>query len=1025
MIVANHFIKTLPLGRREKILKKLDMFEKHLLEAENQIRELPAGYYVRCIKNTDIFKFRLNNKDRILYTYNKQHENDNSQIVFLKYVTHDEQARIANTINTDRINELTLDIDISKEDYVEEKDEKTVDEYMIQYCRNGFIDMELVPSIVVSEEKLAKLADTNDEEYLYYLSKEQYDIISALKGRVLLTGAGGTGKTVVLHNALAYAKENNEKALYVTYNDLLLDSTRKVYEKFVDEKLENCDFYTVRQLENECYRQSEKRVITHEELIQWVKDNKNKFKALRDKDTFEIAVELNGVLLGCIEQLGLQSSEKQNKGIVGDYVGTLEFKQYLNLTRSVYSFQEEEKRDMFNMAKAYVKWLNDNNLIDENQLIEKSFMTKNIRKTYDWVIVDEVQDLSDKQIYFLNELVKETGYIIWAGDVNQVILPTLFSYSSIKSMYFNKGEELVEFSISRNYRSTTGIIDFINDITKERIQILGKTSYDYEQEAIRKGDRPAVLNFQQQDLHKLLESIGERHYCALVVPNEDVKNNLIKKYSEAASRIFTIYEIKGLEYENIICYNIISSYKDLWKEMLSGNEKARDAMRYYFNMIYVAASRAKDNLNIYEDSIENLKFKPYEGCREIKEFNEQELGFIKVSSSEDWQHEADRLEKAGQGTRAKLIRDFKLEKTLEMVNKSADELFSKMYKEVSTQVKIKTPLDEAMKPGILLYRKRNYTEALEVFNSLLEEYPEESDLYYYIANCYGYMTMGRSYSYRYFWHAIKLNPYNYKCYLDMAAVLNSVGNYNEALDILESADKIIPQYGNAYQIMSNVYANMGDMSKVKKFINKSMKLPCFHFDEYNKMWVEPKSTLTAEAKVKTQESTTEVKDNSMQLPDGVEFIKVEIDGTIKECIKDITFKEVKYTKAKKRYNFIFDRELCLLCEDQEKCIFKKVDKDDKVSLKEVVIKKLNRLVKEKEVRLKPRTEEKVKESQKELLAKELIEKLNEKYGDNFDNIDNNEISTQSIGTLKNEQNFLKYIQKLFQEVMAEEVVEKK
>ena len=108
-----------------------------------------------------------------------------------------------------------------------------------------------------------------------------------------------------------------------------------------------------------------------------------------------------------------------------------------------------------------------------------------------------------------------------------------------------------------------------------------------------------------------------------------------------------------------------------------------------------------------------------------------------------------------------------------------------------------------------------------------------------------------------------------------------------------------------------------------------------------------------------------------------------------------------------------------------KCIFKKVDKDDKVSLKEVVIKKLNRLVKEKEVRLKPRTEEKVKESQKELLAKELIEKLNEKYGDNFDNIDNNEISTQSIGTLKNEQNFLKYIQKLFQEVMAEEVVEKK
>lgn len=1004
MIVTNRFIKTLPQGDRKKILRKLDIFEKHLLEAENKIRELPAGYYVRCIKNTDIFKFRLNNKDRILYTYIKQRDKESSQIVFLQYVTHDEQERVAHNIHTDSINEVSLDIDISREAYVEKKDEKTVDEYMTQYCRNGFIDMDLVPSIVVSEEKLAQLADANDEEYLYYLSKEQYDIISTLKGRVLLTGAGGTGKTVVLHNALAYAKENNQRALYVTYNELLLDSTRKVYEKFVDEKLENCDFYTVRQLEIKCYGESENRVITHEELIQWVKENKDKFKKLRERDTFETAVELNGVLLGSMGQLEMKSSEEENKGLRGDYVGTLEFQQYLKCTKSDYSFKEDKRRDIFNLGKAYIKWLKENNLTDENQLIEKIFKDKNCSKTYDWVIVDEVQDLSEKQIHFLNEFVKDSGYIIWAGDVNQVILPTIFSYSSIKSMYFNIGEDLAEFSMSRNYRSTTGIVDFINDIARERMKILGKTSYDYQQQAIRKGDKPYVLRFQQEDMHRLLQSIGEKHYCALVVPNEDMKNSLIKKYSEAASRIFTIYEIKGLEYENIICYNIISAYKNLWEEMLSGNEKAREAMRYYFNMIYVASSRAKDNLNIYEDSMENLKFKPYEGCRELKEFNEQELGLLKTSSSADWQQEADRLEKAGQAVRAKLIRNFKLEETLESINKRADELYSKMYKGISKQVQVKTPLDEAMKPGILLYRQRNYTGALEIFNSLLEKYPEESDLYYYMANCYGYMSMGRTYSYRYFWHAIKINPYNYKCYLDMAAVLNSERNYKEALDILEVADKIIPQYGNAYEIMGSVYASMGDMSKAMKFMNKSMKLPRFHFDEYNKIWVSPKHPVVAEAKEKSQEGTAEVKDNSnsLQLPDGVEFIKAETNGTIKECINEITFKEVKYNKANKRYNFVFDRELCSICEDQEKCIFKKADKYDKASVKEVVIKKLIKLVKEKEVDVKAKMEEKAKESHKEVYAEELIEKLNEKYGDNFDNFDNKELHIPNTGVFQDE-----------------------
>lgn len=1002
MIVANQFIKTLPQGRSEKILKKLHMFEKHLLEAENQIRELPAGYYVRCIKNTDIFKFRLNNKDRILYTYSKQQDKESSQIVFLQYVTHDDQVRVAHNIDTESINEVSLDIDISRETYVEEKEEKAADEYMTQYCINGFIDMDLIPSIVVSEEKLAQLAATNDDEYLYYLSKEQYDIINSLKGRVLLTGSGGTGKTVVLHNALAYARENNQRALYVTYNELLLDSTRKVYEKFVDEKLENCDFYTVMQLEKECYGESENRIITHEELIQWVKENKDKFKELRDRDSFETAVELNGVLLGSMVQLELQTKEEENKGLRGDYVGSMEFQQYLNLTKRAYSFCEEERRAIFNLGKAYIKWLKENNLTDENQVIEKIFKYKNFSKAYDWVIVDEVQDLSEKQIYFLSKFVKDSGYIIWAGDVNQVILPTLFSYSSIKSMYFNKSEDLVEFSMSRNYRSTTGIVDFINNITKERIKILGKTSYDYQQEAIRKGDKPSVLRFDQEDIDKLFKSIGEKHYCALVVPNEDVKNSLIEKYSESASRIFTIYEIKGLEYENIICYNIISTYKNLWEEMIRGNEKAREVMRYYLNMIYVASSRAKDNLNIYEDSMENLKFKPYESCRELKEFNEQELGFVKTSSSADWQQEAERLEKAGQGVRAKLIRDFKLEKTLEIVNKNADELYSNMYKAVSKQVQVKTPFDEAMKPGILLYRQRNYTEALKIFNGLLENYSEESDLYYYMANCYCYMNMGRDYSYRYFWHAIKLNPYNYKYYLDMAAVLNSVRNYKEALDILEAAHKIIPQYGNAYQIMSNVYAGMGDMSKAMKYMNKSMKLPRFYFDEYNKMWIAPKLPVAVETKAKTQEGIAEVKDNSIQLPDGVEFIKAETNGTIKECINEITFKEVKYNKVNKRYTFIFDRELCSICEDKEKCIFRKADKYDKTSIKEMVIKKLIKLVKEKELEIKEKTEDKANESKKEEYVEELIEKLNEKYGDNFNNFDNKELNISNTGVFQDE-----------------------
>ena len=55
MILEKQFIKSIPVGYKEKVLDKLQKFEEQLLECENKIRELPAGYWVRMIKNTNIF----------------------------------------------------------------------------------------------------------------------------------------------------------------------------------------------------------------------------------------------------------------------------------------------------------------------------------------------------------------------------------------------------------------------------------------------------------------------------------------------------------------------------------------------------------------------------------------------------------------------------------------------------------------------------------------------------------------------------------------------------------------------------------------------------------------------------------------------------------------------------------------------------------------------------------------------------------------------------------------------------------
>ncbi|MGL5574064.1 MAG: hypothetical protein ACRDCW_00680, partial [Sarcina sp.] len=56
-------------GHKGKILSQLEKFERALVENKEFIREIPKGFWIRKINNTNIFKFRLNNGDRILYTY--------------------------------------------------------------------------------------------------------------------------------------------------------------------------------------------------------------------------------------------------------------------------------------------------------------------------------------------------------------------------------------------------------------------------------------------------------------------------------------------------------------------------------------------------------------------------------------------------------------------------------------------------------------------------------------------------------------------------------------------------------------------------------------------------------------------------------------------------------------------------------------------------------------------------------------------------------------------------------------------
>lgn len=948
MIISEQFLKSIPLGNKNTVLNKLKSFEVLLKSNENIIREMPAGFWVRNIKNTDVFKFRLNNKDRILFVFihsrNMDKKND-SDILFLKYVTHDEQIRIGNNISINYNKSIDIDIDSQYNDDILDN---TIEEEIISQNNNGKVDISLIPSIVVDEYRINQILQQEDNELFYYLSDEQYKVLEALDKPILLSGAGGTGKTVVLLNVLALASKEKANAIYISKNSLLVNTIMKNYNKFIIGYAENfnCKFKTLKEVACENQEIDQKKIVSDSMITSWVEKNIKQYRLLRNRDLYEIISEIRGVLKG---YLGLEYSEikyLEEKSQV-----KMDLDKYLNVSKKYSNFSEEEKNNIYKLTDAYDRWLISNGYLDNNDVARLKIVNYKNDSQYDWVIVDEVQDLSEVEIYMISKLVKNDGHVVWAGDINQTIVPTFFNYGRVKNLYYTYNKQLEDFTLNKNYRATKEIISLINDITDVKTKVIGKSSYDYYEEGIRNGNKPMIIKYNDEELDKLMNNIQDKHYCAVIVANEKEKEKLINKYPSIESRIFLIYEIKGLEYKNILCYNVLSAYSDIWKSILSAKYKRNNRMKYYFNILYVAISRAKNSLYFYEENLEQIDFKPLNQCIILDKYNASDLDLVENSQEENWKEEVARLEEIGLQDKAKLIRDLKLEKIIESINKSSDSYFEKIFSNISQDIDINSAYDEEMKSGIIEYRKRNYTGAIEIFNKLLEKYNDNSKLYYCLANAYAYQTGGMEYSLNFYEKAIELDSEQYEYYLDMAAILKVINRNKDALEILTIAKKKFPEYGNADEMMAGNYIDMGNMKAARSAYSLSNRKPKYKFDTLLKIWEKPKVKINKKdidnEKVIDEYYLEEKNFNKpilsgMSMPKGIEYIWNKEHNNLTECTENNKLVSVDFNRKSKRYIIEFDISICKDCCKFSKCIASRCNSKKKISIKETIIKSLTK-----------------------------------------------------------------------------------
>ena len=527
-----------------------------------------------------------------------------------------------------------------------------------RFLRGAQIHEEKIIANDISDESLESLQFTQGNRPVRLLDKfivfddAQHNIIQYPLPLIII-GSAGSGKTSV---TLEKLKTLTGHCLYISLSSYLVDHTQKIYYANGYENSEQeLDFLSFEEF-LETIKIPDGKEITATDFIRWFARQPASKNVKDGRKLFE---EFRGVITGSDTTVPYLSKET-----------------YLNLGIKQSIYLEEQKPEVYQLFEKYLKFLQQENYHDSN--ITANEYQSIVEKKYDAVVVDEVQDFTNSQLSLVLESLKQAGQFVLCGDANQIVHPNFFSWSKLKS-YFYQGNNLQTHKItqilSRNYRNSPEVTELANRILRfknYRFGSVDKESHYLIESVSRTSGTVSCLEENPQTIKEFNEKTSSSiHYAVLVLHEED-KAKAAKHFKTPL--IFTVQEAKGLEYNNIILYNFTSAeprYAEIAKGMddtyLSADfeysrakrktDKSLETYKFYINALYVAVTRSIKNVYIIEQTPKHRFLQ----LLEINEINNVLLE-SEQSSAEDWQKEASKLAMQGKQEQAQAIEDRILKK---------------------------------------------------------------------------------------------------------------------------------------------------------------------------------------------------------------------------------------------------------------------------------------------------------------------------------------------------------------------------
>lgn len=472
--------------------------------------------------------------------------------------------------------------------------------------------------------------------------------LHALPLPLVLVGCAGSGKTAL---TLTRLREMPGEVLYVTHSAFLAESAASLYFAHgFENDGQSVDFLSFRKL-LESIEVPKGHAVTAKDFRPFFERNRASCRFTSAHALFE---ELRGVLSA-------------------SPAGPLSREAYLELGVRQSMFRIEDRAAVHAIFGKYQVWLEEEGLYDPSLLAHR--YAARAERRYDAVVVDEIQDLTNAELALVLATLKDPRAFLVCGDANQIVHPNFFSWAKVKSLFYSKESEALEAPIhilDANYRSSQAVSTLANGLLKVKNARFG--SIDKESTALVRPvaefeGRVAGLVKKDSVLRDLDRVAKTSAKVAVIVLSEEQKAEARRRFSTPL--VFSVLEAKGLEYDTVILFEIVSSERAAYRDVaegvaaadLEGSElvyaRARDkadksleAYKFFVNALYVAVTRAVDTVYLVESDTQH----PLLGLLRVTFSDDVSSFTAKASSVEEWQKEARRLELQGKNEQAEAIR---------------------------------------------------------------------------------------------------------------------------------------------------------------------------------------------------------------------------------------------------------------------------------------------------------------------------------------------------------------------------------